>query len=296
MSNIRFADLTTTTSTTTSSKTSSTSKTTTTAHHNKARNKRQSSSSTFSDPKSHHDATIAYLISSLPYRIDSAIEVAEMSQRFKVFKRVTQGWSIVIGSWLDAYSDFVINNRSLGNFGSMTNIYTYAGKTFYGVGFGFPLLLGLPEDTLKCSADDFLKTLDKYQLTSGLGDLLSSSLSVAAIKSIVSEFNIWVRTKLACILDFEAEIKEAAAIGFALEELNTAMNLRIEAEASERSNLRRMEKFSRDNVIFSGSGFGDQLEERVAQKMKNQKLLRRKFESENRDVVDFDETEQNELY
>lgn len=86
-----------------------------------------------------------------------------MSQRFKVFKRVTQGWSIVVGSWLDLYSDFVINNRSLGNFGSMTNIYVAAGKGFYGVGFGYPLLLGLPEDKLKCGPEDFLKTLDKYQ-------------------------------------------------------------------------------------------------------------------------------------
>lgn len=99
----------------------------------------------------------------MPHQIENAIELTEMSQRFKVFKRVTQGWSIVVGSWLDLYSDFVINNRSLGNFGSMTNIYVAAGKGFYGVGFGYPLLLGLPEDKLKCGPEDFLKTLDKYQ-------------------------------------------------------------------------------------------------------------------------------------
>jgi hypothetical protein len=174
-----------------------------------------------------------------------------MSQRFKVFKRVTQGWSIVVGSWLDLYSDFVINNRSLGNFGSITNVYVSAGKGFYGVGFGFPLLLDLPEDDLKCDSADFLRTLDKYQLTDGLGRLFASSLSISAIKSIVSEFNIWVKTKLACILDFEAEIKEAAEIGFALDDLNVAMNLRIDLEASDRA---KMEKFSKDDVFSPRSG------------------------------------------
>jgi hypothetical protein len=174
-----------------------------------------------------------------------------MSQRFKVFKRVTQGWSIVVGSWLDLYSDFVINNRSLGNFGSITNVYVSAGKGFYGVGFGFPLLLDLPEDNLKCDSSDFLRTLDKYQLTDGLGKLFASSLSISAIKSIVSEFNIWVKTKLACILDFEAEIKEAAEIGFALDDLNMAMNLRIDLEASDRA---KIEKFSKDDVFSPRSG------------------------------------------
>jgi hypothetical protein len=157
-----------------------------------------------------------------------------MSQRFKVFKRVTQGWAIVIGSWLDFYSDIVINNRTLGNFGSFTNIYIYGGKAFYGVGFGFPLLLGLPEDKLKCGSKDFLKTIDEYKLNNGLNDLFASGLPISAVKSIVGEFDIWVRTKIACILDFEAEIKEAAEIGFSLDELNAAMNLRINIEEAER--------------------------------------------------------------
>jgi hypothetical protein len=188
----------------------------------------------FNDPKAHHDATIRYLLSEIAFRTEHAIDLAEMTQRLKVFKRVTQGWSVVIGSWFDIYSDFVINNRSLGNFGTYPNIYAYGGKGFYGIGFGFPLLLGLPDDKLKCSSADFLETLAKYKLTNGLNDLLASSLPISAIKSIVSEFDVMARLKLACILDFESDIKEAASLGFLLDKLNTAMDLRIDLEESER--------------------------------------------------------------
>jgi hypothetical protein len=71
-------------------------------------------------------------------------------------------------------------------------------------------------------------------LTNGLNDLLASSLPISAIKSIVSEFDVMARLKLACILDFESEIKEAASLGFLLDKLNTAMDLRIDLEESER--------------------------------------------------------------
>jgi hypothetical protein len=215
-----------------------------------SRHKRQS---TFSDARSHHDATIAYLLSAIPNQIERAIEVTETAQRFKVFKRVTQGWAIVIGSWLDVYSDFVINNRSLGNFGSLTTVYANSGKGFYGVGFGFPLLLGLPEDKLLCGPQDFLRTLDEYQLTGGLADLFAGDAPASAWRSVVSEFDLWARTKLACILDFEAEIREAAELGFALEQLTAAMNLRIDVEEADRSKA-LAEQADRSNEVDVGGG------------------------------------------
>jgi hypothetical protein len=45
--------------------------------------------------------------------------------------------------------------------------------------------------------------------------------------SIVSEFDLLLRVKIGCVLDFETEISEAAEVVFALDELNAAMNLRI---------------------------------------------------------------------
>ena len=206
-----------------------------------------------------------------------------MSQRFKVFKRVTQGWAIVIGSWFDLYSDFIINNRSLGNFGTMTNIYIYGGKGFYGVGFGFPLLLGLPEDKLKCGPKDFQKTLAEYKLTNGLNDLFASSLPISAIKSIVGEFDIWVRAKIACILDFEAEIKEAAEIGFALDELNAVMNLRINIEEAEREAAKEAEaNENTTNNYYRRADqdyFNDNNSINYGRKKKSKPLLKKKIRS-----------------
>ena len=48
----------------------------------------------------------------------------------------------------DIVGDFVLNNRTLGNLGDdYTVVYTYGFWFSYGIGFGFPLLLGLPEET-----------------------------------------------------------------------------------------------------------------------------------------------------
>ena len=47
------------------------------------------------------------------------------------------------------------------------------------------------------------------------------------VSSIVGEFDLFLRVKIECILDFETEITEAAEVLFAIDELNAAMNLRI---------------------------------------------------------------------
>ncbi len=54
------------------------------------------------------------------------------------------GYSILVASWKDIYSDWVTNNRSLGHWGNVNTMYKYGFLGMYGVGFSFPLLLGLP--------------------------------------------------------------------------------------------------------------------------------------------------------
>ena len=49
----------------------------------------------------------------------------------------------------------------------------------------------------------------------------------------MAEFDLWLRTNLGCILDFETEISEAAEVLFAIDELNAAMTLRIGLEEEE---------------------------------------------------------------
>ena len=48
--------------------------------------------------------------------------------------------------------------------------------------------------------------------------------------SIVAEFDLWLRVKVNCVLDFEEEIAEAKEALFQVDELNAAMNLRISLE------------------------------------------------------------------
>ena len=110
----------------------------------------------------------------------------------------------------------------------------YGSKGFYAVGFGFPYLLDQTVDDLACHSKDFLETLDQYKLTNGLDELLSTGLSIEAIRTIVGEFDSWVRIKVACITDFESDHVEAAEVSFMLDELNAAMGLRIDLEESER--------------------------------------------------------------
>ena len=96
-------------------------------------------------------------------------------------------------------------------------------------------------------------------------------MPISAVKSVVGEFDIWVRAKLACILDFEAEIKEAAEIGFSLDELNAAVNLRINIEEEEREEAAQNEATTNSYYRRSDVDY--------PKKKKNKKLLKKKLRS-----------------
>ena len=201
---------------------------------------------TTSDPKTHLDAQVAYILAALPFQIDLAEETIEKKVKFLVFKKLTWGWAVVVGALFDFYSSFVLNNRTLGNFGDVSTWWGYGQTGFYGIGFGFPYILGLPEDNLPCHSSDFQETLEQYKLTNGLDDLFATSLPISAIRTIVGEFDSWVRIKIACITDSEGDYVEAAEVSFLLDELIGAMNLRIDIEEAEReSNKKEMAKIKR---------------------------------------------------
>jgi hypothetical protein len=124
------------------------------------RSKRQ----TLSDSKGHLDAQIAYLLAALPLQIDLAEEKIEKKVKFLILNKISWGWAVVIGALLEFYSDFSIMNRTQGNFGDITAWWGYGQIGFYGLGFGFPYLLNLPQDNLPCHASDFLETLAQVPL------------------------------------------------------------------------------------------------------------------------------------
>jgi len=201
------------------------------------------------DAKTHLDAQITYILASLPFQIDLAEETIEKKVKFLVLNKVTWGWAVVIGALLDFYSDYAKNNRTIGNFGDISAWWGYGGKGFYGLGFGFPYLLSLPQDNLPCHASDFQETLDQYKLTNGLDELFATTLPLSAVRAIVSEFDAWVRIKIACITDSGSDYVEAAEVSYLLDELNAAMNLRIDVEEADRES-----KMKAEAMAESGSG------------------------------------------
>jgi hypothetical protein len=202
------------------------------------------------DPKLQLDAQISYILAILPFHLDLAEETIEKKVKFLVFNKLTWGWAVVVGGLLDFYSDFALNERDKGNFGAIDTWWGYGTTGFYAIGFGFPYILGLEEDNLPCHSTDFLETLDQYKLKNGLDELFTSQLPFSTIRAVVGEFDSWVRLKVACITDFEGSYVEAADVLFLLEELNTAMNLRIDIEETESgSGLSQRAEGIEDNLI-----------------------------------------------
>jgi len=207
------------------------------------------------DPKAYLDQVINYWIFRIPILIDIAVAQSEKDLTLTVAKRVTQGWSIVIASWKDILSDYVENDRTLGNLGDMTVVYNYGFLATYGIGFGFPLLLGLPDDKKSCGRDDFVNTLAQYDLQGGISPLLYRA-DLADIQSILIEFELIIGTKLSCI--DSAENIESQVVTNAVSNLIGAMAARLELAASEnRRSLHHVERKLDVNEEESSSTIGE---------------------------------------
>ena len=198
------------------------------ANDHPARDKR--STSYADDPRSYLDQVIAHWIYKIPFLIDESVDVSEKDLRLTVAKRVTQGWSIVLASWKDIYSDFIGNNRTLGDLGTIDVVYNYAFLANYGIGFGFPLLLGLPDDTKDCSSYDFSRTLKEYQLDNGISGLLQQGATTEDVRSILTEFATVIGTKLSCV-DNAENLESQVAVN-AVSNLVAAFNARLDVEES----------------------------------------------------------------
>ena len=189
------------------------------------------------DARTHLDNQIGYILAALPFQIDLAEETIEKKIKFLVLNKITWGWAVVIGALLDFYSDFGKMNRTEGNFGDISAWFGYGQVGFYGLGFGFPYLLNLPQDNLPCHSSDFLATLSEYKLNNGLSELFSTSLPISSIRAIVGEFDLWMRVKTACITNFASDHIEVAEVVFLQDELLAALNLRMDVEETERNKM-----------------------------------------------------------
>ena len=76
-----------------------------------------------------------------------------------------QGYSIVAAAGADIASDWISNNYTINNFADdFKLVQSYAFLGVYGIGFGFPYLLGLPSEQKSCGKTDFRRTLKEFQL------------------------------------------------------------------------------------------------------------------------------------
>ena len=147
-----------------------------------------------------------------------------------------------MASGFDMYSDWVINDRTFSNIGGdMTVIYNYVYLGSYGIGFGFPLLLGLPDDTKNCGARDFIEVMAEYQLDQGIDSLLKRGGRVKDLRSVLSEFQSTIGSRLSCI-DGSENIHSLKAVN-GLSNLIAAMSARLDAEEAEAEANRRMWDF-----------------------------------------------------
>ena len=111
---------------------------------------------------------------------------------FKVAKKWTQGYSVMIGTGFDIASDVVTKNASAGHLQSLNTAwrfpYLFGGTT---IGFGLPIALGLPDYLLFCNSSNFLQLLDQYQLNGGVTPLLDSGFNTTQVRYL----KVWVMIK-----------------------------------------------------------------------------------------------------
>ena len=107
--------------------------------------------------------------------ISKAKSEIEDELRFTLFKKYTQGWSIVAAGIKDIFGDYVGNDYEIK---TTTQLYNYGFLFFYGLGFGFPALVGNPPlPPIDCGVSDYLEMQAKYGLSHGAADLASQVLS-----------------------------------------------------------------------------------------------------------------------
>ena len=177
------------------------------------------------------DGQVNYLLNDLPGKIETAVAAIEAGIGKSLTKSITQGWSIVFASWKEIYGIYKTEEKTLSTL-TPADLYTYGFLGTYGVGFGFPLLLGLPERQLSCGAYDFTSLVDRYGLAGGVAGYYPSHDHAlgASLDSRVAEFDLLVRAKLDCVLSQENDYLEAAEVAWALDELSAALSARIACE------------------------------------------------------------------
>ena len=185
------------------------------------------------NPKGYLNWEIQQHLLEIPRMIDTAVEKSEEDLTSFVIQRKSQGWAIITASWADVYSRYFSNDQTLyklykkaieeGNFETLSS---YGFFYSYGLGFGLPLIIGLPETVLTCGRQDFEDLIEDYGLERGLQPLLNEGYTARDLKSIVKEFSIILPVKLRCLDEYKN--LESMKVQNSFKEFVSAMTSRLQ--------------------------------------------------------------------
>ncbi|CAB4064410.1 unnamed protein product [Lepeophtheirus salmonis] len=94
--------------------------------------------------------------------------------------------------------------------------------------FGLPILDAAPSVDYPCGPGDFNKVIRHYGFHKGISSMIESPEQRITLSGRICELNIVLKTRLNCILSEDESFWEAAEVGFALDELIEAMEIRLE--------------------------------------------------------------------
>jgi len=187
----------------------------------------------------HLDQIISHWIYETPKLIDEAAIRYELDTKSDNARSQSWGYSIVAAAGADIASDWISNNYTINNFADdFKLVQNYAFLGVYGIGFGFPYLLGLPSEQKSCGKTDFRRTLKEFQLQKGINGLLKRGSSPSEISSIITEFELIANSKLSCFKP-EENVESMKALN-ALKNLVAAMRARVKVEDDTFRRIKRV--------------------------------------------------------
>eukprot|EP00096_Caligus_rogercresseyi_P012064 TRINITY_DN494_c0_g1_i2.p1 TRINITY_DN494_c0_g1~~TRINITY_DN494_c0_g1_i2.p1 ORF type:complete len:225 (+),score=56.89 TRINITY_DN494_c0_g1_i2:291-965(+) len=178
------------------------------------------------------DAQISYLISKIPGLLHTAKDSINSAGSSKELRYQVYGASIILASWKEVIAEWIIEGRSLMDFGGTGTISNYGFLIFYGFGFGLGTTWAIsPFSEITCGPYEFKEILQEYGFSDGIAPYLGTDYQDSlSLSPRICEFEAVLKMKLNCILSLESESMEAADVAFAIEELIEAMKIRLDWE------------------------------------------------------------------
>merc|ERR1719228_1045229 len=173
------------------------------------------------------DQQFAYLLSAIPAKANLAVESISADLHDANVKTQSFGWALIAGGTKDTLSDFIGNNRVLGDILTMPDVvYSYGYNFGYGFGFAGPYMLPsyLSDANLSCSGRDFSAVVSKFGLQ-------HPGLPSHITLSHLTNFGLEAKLALHCVIQHSGDFPEAAEVDYLIDDLVEAGVQRLALQA-----------------------------------------------------------------